>query len=140
MTRLALPLTVLLFVSLAAPSVGAADVAESRRQIVGTWRGTSSCLHPAAACGDEEVLYEISSIDPDAVLLRADKIAAGQRSHMYDATFHYDPLRDRWTSELRSARTNAVWSYTVAGDVLRGALQDTKTREQMRRVDARRQH
>jgi len=137
--------TPLLILLLGAVSATAADVGSdaeiARHRIVGEWHGTSNCVPAArhAACRDEEVFYTFAPADRGDVTLRADKIADGKRVPMYAARFHYDVRRNRWTSEIQTARAHALWSYTIAGDVMSGTLMDGHTHALMRRVSAKRQ-
>jgi len=73
--------------------------------ILGTWRGTSTCVdrqrHPA--CKDEVVLYEFrrKAAEEGAVTLKADKIVEGQVVPMGELDCRWDGERRSWTSEFR---------------------------------------
>lgn len=105
----------------AAASVSADDSAQ--KKIVGTWKGTSTCvdLEAAPACKDERVIYEISAVAraADRVRVQADKVVGGERGTM--GVMDYGLQSDgSWTSEFRNARVHSAWRLVVDGDRIAG--------------------
>src|SRR5262245_40590019 len=92
-------------------------------EILGTWRGTSTCVNRqiAPACKDEIVVYEVRrSEKPLTAILAADKVVDGQRLPMGELEFVYDPKEACWRSEFQTARVHAVWCLTVVGRTMTG--------------------
>ena len=108
-------------------------------EIVGTWRGTSTCIdrQAAPACTDEEVIYEIvaSPGQPDSVTVRAAKIVDGKRVPMGSLDFTHDATSRSWTSELETPRMHALWRLSVSGTTLSGTLTLLPSKAVVRRVD-----
>ena len=110
-------------------------------EIVGTWRGTSACVHrqAAPACTDEEVIYEIvaSPGPPDSVTVTADKVVDGKRVPMGSLDFIHDATNRSWTSQLETPRIHALWRLSVSGTTLSGTLTLLPSKAVVRRVDLR---
>src|SRR5262249_26357841 len=112
--------SLLVLMLLPAASRGAtADVAK----IVGTWRGTSTCvdLKAAPACKDEVVVYEIAAGpgSADKVGVKGGKGGNGERQHMGD--LEYTLGKDGvWTSEFESPNVRSRWTLTVHGSKMTG--------------------
>jgi len=92
-------------------------------KIVGTWRGTSTCVDRAAApaCNDETVVYEVTAVDgaADRVRIQADKIVNGERGTM--GTIEYRLSSDgSWKGEFQSPRARSAWRLVVDGDRMTG--------------------
>jgi len=92
-------------------------------KIVGTWRGTSTCVDRAAApsCNDEQVVYDIAPAadSPGKVTVRADRIVDGKRVFMGE--IEYTPAEDgSWTGEFQSPRLHSQWRLVVSGDSMTG--------------------
>ena len=110
----------LLFLARPAPSRAAeADV----QKIVGTWRGSSTCVDrkAAPACKDEVALYEIAAV-PDAidrVAVKGYKVVDGERQFMGDLAFTLG--RDGvWVCDFESPRMKSRWTLTVDGTKMTG--------------------
>jgi len=128
------------FVLVVACAMGEAS-AEPVDEIVGTWRGTSTCVdrQAAPACTDEQVIYEIAASpgQPDSVKVTADKVVDGKRVPMGVLDFTYEASSGSWTSELDSLRVHALWRLSVSGATLSGTLTLLPSRAVVRRVDLR---
>jgi len=103
--------------SVARGSPGPAD------KIVGTWRGTSTCVDRVAApsCTDEQVVYEVvaAADAPEKVTIKGDKIVDGKRVFMGE--LEYTLASDgSWTAEFQSPRVHSQWRLVVSGDSMTG--------------------
>ena len=92
-------------------------------EIVGTWRGTSTCVDRVAApaCSDEQVVYEVvaSPDPPEKVAVKGDKVVDGKRVFMGE--LEYTPAKDgSWTAEFQSPRVHSQWRLVVSGDSMTG--------------------
>lgn len=123
-------------------AVAAAAWAAGPGRILGTWRGTSTCVKSPEfpACHDEVVVYEVREAAPGgrAVTLDAYKIVDGERQPMGELEFTYDARLEAWTSELRTPRVHALWSFVVDGDAIAGTLVDLPSKHLIRNVAVRR--
>jgi hypothetical protein len=92
-------------------------------EIVGTWRGSSTCVDRVAApaCNDEQVVYEVvaSPDAPERVTIKGDRLVDGKRVFMGD--LEYTPAKDgSWTAEFQSPRMHSQWRIVVSGDSMTG--------------------
>jgi hypothetical protein len=111
-------------------------------QLIGTWRGTSTCSDRAAApaCQDETIVYEFTGgPQPGTVHWVADKIVNGKREHMGELDLTYDKAESCWKVEFTSPRVKIVWRLSVAGPRLTGTARLLPGNETVRKVDARKQ-
>ena len=110
-------------------------------ELVGTWRGTSTCTDLAAApsCRDETVVYDFTP-GPKAgtVVWKADKVVDGKRVPMGEMDLTYDPGQKCWSAEFRSARVHSVWCLVADGTHLTGTGRLLPGQETIRKIDARR--
>lgn len=83
--------------------------------VVGTWRGTSTCLVQPSACHDEQVVYRIS----DALHVTANKIVDGQEQAMGEIDCTFD------APTLRCPIEKGVFSFEIDGDAMHGKLELT---------------
>lgn len=115
-------------------------------QIVGSWRGRSTCADKVhfPGCTDETVIYDVQAHpgSPDTVTVSADKIVNGARVPMgaFDFTRRPD---GSWAVEFATPRTHARIVLRIAGTQMTGSLIDIPTGRQVRdlaleRVPARR--
>jgi hypothetical protein len=113
-----------------------------RKEILGTWTGTSTCVDRARypACKDEVVVYEFreKSSAPDGVSLQADKIVDGKRVTMGDLDFAYDAAEGAWLSEFRNRSNHILWRFVVHGTSIEGTLVDLPEKNLIRRVAVKR--
>lgn len=95
-------------------------------RIVGTWRGSSTCVNreAAPACKDEQVIYEISPTPgkSNAATVKADKIEDGRRVPMGTMDFTYDAQKEDWKADLETPRVHALWRLRVQGPTITGTL------------------
>ena len=111
--------------------------------ILGTWRGTSTCVdrqrHPA--CKDEVVVYEFrrKAGEEGVVTLNAGKIVEGQILPMGELDCRWDAERRSWTSEFRNERVHILWRFVVRGDAIEGTLVELPDGSLVRNVAVKRQ-
>lgn len=121
---------------------GVASAAAPVEEILGEWRGTSTCVKSPEfpSCHDEVVVYEFrrSSSGTEAVTLAAYKIVDGEKQLMGEMDFTHDAKQSAWTSEFRSPRYHGLWTFFVKGDSLTGTLVDLPSRHVVRNVAVRR--
>lgn len=109
-------------------------------ELIGTWRGTSTCTDLAAApgCRDETVVYDFTlGTRPGTVVWKADKVVDGKRVPMGEMDLAYDAVQKCWSAEFQSPRVHSTWCLVVDGTHLTGTgrlLPDKKT---IRKIDAR---
>lgn len=125
---------------LGATGLIAEDGAASK--IVGTWKGTSTCVDrkAAPACNDESVVYEITTIAgaADRVSVQADKIVNGERGTMGVLEFRLG-ADGSWTSEFQSPRARSGWRLVVDGDRIAGTGTLLPSNAVIRKIELERQ-
>ena len=121
----------------------AAFAVAPRAALLGTWKGTSTCVHSAEfpSCHDEVVVYEFkeSAKGGDAATVDAFKIVGGEKQFMGDLEFHWDAQQEAWVSELTTSRVHALWTFFVHGDDITGTLTDLPSKRLIRNVSVKRQ-
>jgi hypothetical protein len=129
--------------ALALALAAGSPAAPSRRdEILGTWKGTSTCVdrarHPA--CKDEVVVYEFreKAGAAETVLLQADKIVDGQRLTMGELDVVWNAGEGAWLGEFRNQNVHILWKYVVHGTSMEGTLVDLPDRNLIRRVSVKR--
>jgi hypothetical protein len=109
--------------------------------ILGTWRGTPTCVDKVAfpACHDEEVIYVVrpAAQSPDSVVVRADKVVNGSREFMGELGYGRGPGGE-WSSVLRSPRYQGRWTLRVEGARMSGTLIDLPSGRPVRAVSLQR--
>lgn len=111
-------------------------------ELIGTWRGTSTCSDriAAPACRDEVVVYDFTAgPKPETVHWKADKLVNGQREPMGEMDLAYDAQEKCWASESSSPRVRVVWCVAVDGAHLTGTGRLLPGKEIVRRIDARKE-
>src|SRR5262245_14684461 len=114
----------------------------SREEILGTWRGTSTCINlkVTPACKDETVVSEIrASEKPKAVVLNASKIVDGKQLPMGELEFVFSDEEGCWRSEFNTANAHAVWCLVVAGQSMTGGLRMLPENADVRKVQVMRE-
>jgi hypothetical protein len=109
-------------------------------ELIGTWRGTSTCTDRVAApaCHDEVVVYDFTPGEkPGTVRWQADKIVDGKREPMGEFDMVYDAAEKCWSGEFRNTRVHSVWRLVVDGTHLTGTAQLLPGKQTVRRIDAR---
>lgn len=137
---LARSLFLLVFLQVA-PSAGAEP---DTKAIRGVWRGTSVCVNrEAAACRDEEIIYEFRETVPPVagkLAVKADKVVEGKVVPMGVIEVVWDPKEEAWFCDFQTPRFHGLWTYMQPkGDDLAGTLVSIPDRTLLRRVAAHRQ-
>ena len=118
-----------------------AEAAKASESILGTWRGTSTCVNreAAPACNDEQVVYEITAIAgaPDRVTVKADKIVDGKRVPMGGMDFTREG-EGVWGTEFETPRLRARWQLAVAGTAMNGTMMLLPSKTVVRRMKLKR--
>ena len=107
---------ILLMAMLAPAAIAGDDIS----QLVGTWRGDSTCVARNTACHDETVVYHLANLPdkPGYVSVSADKIVNGQAINMGTLEFHYDQA----DHTLICKYAQGVWRLKVVGEKIDGTL------------------
>jgi hypothetical protein len=108
-------------------------------QIVGTWRGTSTCTDRVAApaCRDETVVYEFTPGRGGTVHWTADKVVDGRRERMGEFDLSFDRAEACWKVEFSSPRVRGVWRLAVDGSRMTGSARLLPGNEKVRTLDLR---
>jgi hypothetical protein len=109
-------------------------------ELIGTWRGTSTCVDRAAApaCRDEVVVYDFTvGAKPGTVQWKADKVVKGQREPMGEMDLVYDPGESCWAAEFGSARVRVAWCLVVDGAHMTGTGRLLPGKQTVRSIDVR---
>ena len=132
----------MLIAVVAVASVSAAQVdVRKPSELLGTWRGTSTCTDRVAApaCNDEVVVYVFTpGAKPGVVHWQADKVVNGQRQDMGEFDLVYDAGAKCWSAGFGSP-VRFVWCVAVDGDHLTGTGTQLPGKQITRRLDARKQ-
>jgi hypothetical protein len=115
--------------------------ADGLEQIVGTWRGSSTCVNRelAPACRDETVVYDVRPSGKAGVAtLKADKVVDGKRVTMGEFDFAFDPRAGCWRSEFTTPRVHGVWCLSIRDRTMTGRLRVLPKNADVRRVELRR--
>jgi hypothetical protein len=118
----------------------AAPAERNSSELIGTWRGTSTCSDRVAApaCRDEVVVYEFTAgATPGTVRWKADKVVGGERQTMGEMELNYDAGHACWAAEFVSPRARVVWSLVVEGAHLTGTGRQIPGDKTIRKIDAR---
>jgi hypothetical protein len=110
-------------------------------QLLGTWRGTSTCTDRVAApaCNDEVVVYEFTKgVKPGTVHWAADKVVNGKREPMGEMELAYDETEKCWKAEFSSPRVKSVWRLSVDGNKMTGSARLLPVGETIRKIEAAR--
>ena len=109
-------------------------------ELVGTWRGTSTCTDRVAApaCRDEVVVYDFTpGAKPGTVTWKADKVVDGKRVPMGEMDLTYDAHEKCWAAEFKSSQVQSRWCLLVDGTHLTGTGRLLPGKETIRRIDVR---
>jgi hypothetical protein len=122
-------------------ATGHASVSVAQAPIVGTWRGTSTCVDKVAfpGCNDEVVVYVVRALgaSSDSLAVRGDRVVGGAREFMGE--LHFGPGQSgAWQAELLTARFRGRWTLAAQGDHLAGTLVDLPSGRLERRVSLQR--
>lgn len=110
-------------------------------EIVGKWRGTSTCVDTEhfPACRDEVVIYEARPRggSADSVTVAADKVVNGVREPM--GAFDFAKQVDgSWTADFQNARVHVRIVLQLTGDHLSGAMSDVPSGRRVREIELNR--
>lgn len=121
----------------------ASSVHAQAAAIVGSWRGTSTCMDMEhwPACHNEQVIYDVRSGPgtPDTVTLRADKVVNGAREFMGESDFSFAP-DSTWVSEYQAGSSRARVVLRIAGTHMTGTLVDVPSGRTVRQLALDRVH
>jgi hypothetical protein len=109
-------------------------------ELIGTWRGTSTCTDRVAApaCRDEVVIYEFSAgTRADTVTWKADKVVDGKREPMGEMDMSYDTDEACWRGEFTSPRAHVVWCLATEQGHMTGRAWLLPGKQIVRSVDLR---
>jgi hypothetical protein len=125
---------------IATAALFASDQPRSRppSEILGLWRGTSTCTDRVAApaCNDETVEYEFTpGPKPGTVHWKPYKIVDGQRDLMGELDLAYDASERCWLAEFKSPRVQIVWCLAVTGTHINGSGWLLPGKQKVRKVD-----
>ena len=137
-----LRLTGILMAATCALAASPASTDHKPAELVGSWRGTSTCTDLVAApgCRDEVVVYDFTAGDkPGTVRWKADKMVDGQRQPMGEMDLQYDEAGRCWAAELSTPRVRIAWCLVVDGTHLTGTGRLLPDNQTVRKVDARKQ-
>ncbi len=140
-TRAVWTLSVLAVVSCALIA-SAAPPEHKPAELIGTWKGTSTCMDlvAAPACHDEVVIYDFTAGEKRGVVhWKADKIVKGERQTMGEMDLVYDAGDRCWSVTFTSPRGSFVWCLVVDGTHLTGTGKQLPGKEMIRKVDARKE-
>ena len=121
-------------------TMAAAPADRDPSELIGTWRGTSTCTDLVAApgCRDEVVVYELTAGEkPGTVHWQADKVVDGKRQSMGEMDLVYDKDARCWSAEFTSPRVHSIWCLVVEGKHLTGTGRLLPGNQTIRRIDAR---
>ncbi len=121
-----------------APATAPAPKAE----ILGLWKGSSTCTKVEAAkfCHDETVVYNVVDVpdQPSTVLMKAARVVDGAVQQMYELYFSYRPGEGRWACEFERPNFRGVWSYAIHGDEMTGTATTLPDQTVVRNVSVKR--
>jgi hypothetical protein len=93
---------------------------EGVSQLLGKWRGSSSCVARNTSCHEETVVYNLSNFKdkPGYVSINADKIVNGAAVNMGTLEFRYDHAERMLVCEY----SQGVWRIKVSDGKMEGSL------------------
>ena len=88
-------------------------------EMVGSWRGKSTCTVRPSACHDEDVIYEITASTQGKLSWKADKVVEGRRETMgvLDCMYEHNTLSCPFAK--------GIWSFQISGAKMTGTLRLT---------------
>jgi hypothetical protein len=131
-----------LVAALCALGASGAPADHSPAEIIGTWRGTSTCSDRVAApaCRDEVVVYDFMAGEkPGTVRWKADKVVNGERLPMGEMDLAYDAGDACWVAEFSGPRAHTRWCLVVEGAHLTGTGRMLPGKETVRKIDVRKE-
>jgi hypothetical protein len=128
----------ILVAAVAAAGGQVAAVPPPPSELLGIWRGTSTCTDRTAApaCTDEIAVYEFSAgAKPGTVHWQADKMVNGRREAMGASELTYDATNACWKAEIAGPRASSVWCLSVHGTHLTGTATLLPGKHTIRKID-----
>lgn len=129
-----------LLLAAGALAASAAPPSHAPAELIGTWRGTSTCIDRVAvpACHDEVVVYEFTAgAKAGEVHWKAFKIVNGEQALMGEMDLSYDTGEVCWVAEYISPRARTRWSLMIDGPRMTGAARLLPGKTVFRRIEAR---
>ncbi len=127
---------------LASDASVAASAPAPKAEILGLWKGSSTCtkIEGNEFCHDETIVYNFVDVPgkPATVALKAAKIVDGTVVRSFDLYFVYRPEAGDWACEFDRGTSRGVWTYVAAGDGLTGTAMLLPERKIVRNVTAKR--
>ena len=123
-------------------SVSAAPPEHNPSELIGTWKGTSTCTDRVAApaCHDEVVIYDFTAGEKKGVVRwQADKVVNGERQPMGEMDLVYDTGDQCWSATFTSPRGRSIWCLVVDGAHLTGTGKLLPGKETVRKIDVRKE-
>jgi hypothetical protein len=108
-------------------------------ELIGTWRGTSTCSDRVAApaCRDEVVIYDFTAgAKSGTVHWKGDKVVDNQRQTMGEFELVYDREDKCWAASFSSPTARSTWCLKVSGRQLTGTLRLLPDKAIVRRIQA----
>ena len=127
-------------VACAALALSAAQSTPPPSELIGTWRGTSTCSdrEAAPAWKDKVVIYDFTPGEAaGSVHWKADKVVNGQRRTMGEFDVVYNPSESCWRADLQTPQFNMVWRVSVNGKQLTGSAMLLPGKQVVRKIEAR---
>jgi hypothetical protein len=113
--------------AVAAPCVEPAPAASRKAEILGVWKGTSTCakVDGSEFCRDEAVVYHVIDVpERDAtVSLKAGRVIDDSVQPMYALFFTYRPETGQWTSKFERPGRSGIWTLIIDGDKMTGTAE-----------------
>lgn len=110
-------------------------------ELLGTWRGTSTCTDTVAApaCRNETVVYEVRRGDKSGhAIVAADRVVDDQRVPMGELDFAWDAAAACWRADFESPRVRSRWCFTIEGAALKGTARLLPGNQIIRRIEVHR--
>lgn len=99
-------------------------VAVPKSQILGVWKGTSTCtkVEGNEFCRDEVVVYNVVDVpdQPATVSLKAGRIVDDFLQPAFALFFSFRPETGHWTCEFERPSHSGVWDFAIDGDKMTG--------------------
>jgi hypothetical protein len=125
-----------------APSPVPAIAPAPKAEILGLWKGSSTCakIEGNEFCHDETIVYNFVDVPdkPATVALKAARIVDRTLVRAFDLYFDYRPDTGEWTCEFDRDKARGLWTYVIAGDGLTGTAMLLPERKVVRNVTAKR--
>jgi hypothetical protein len=114
---------------------------DPRSVLVGTWEGESICTKVRPACHDEHAVYHITipADKPGIVTMLMNKLVEGKEVEMGTTEYKVNADATELTSEFENQNLHLLWSFTRAGNEMRGTLSNASDRAVIRNIHLKKQ-